>query len=218
MMKIPISQILRSRRRTIALVITRDARLVVRAPVHTTITEIEALVEQKRNWIAKKLTQVQHKQTIHRMNPFRDGELFRYKGKQYPLMITSGEQSIRLNDHHILFPERYLAHPERAMTYWYAHEALRTLADRVQYYTNTHGFRHTGITVTGARTRWGSCSPADRLCFSWRLILLPESVIDYVVVHELCHTVEKNHSARFWNRVGAILPDYKERKALLKEY
>jgi hypothetical protein len=217
-MKIPISQILRSRRRSIALIITRDARLVVRAPLQTTMTEIEALVEKKRSWITKKVTQVQQKQNIHRMNPFRDGELFRYKGNQYPLRITSDERSIRLNDNHILFPERYLAHPEQAMIYWYAHEALRILAERVQYYSNTHGFRHTGITVTGARTRWGSCSQANRLCFSWRLILTPEPVIDYVVVHELCHTLEKNHSARFWNRVGAILPDYKQRKALLKEY
>ncbi len=217
-MKISISRILRSHRRTIALVITRDARLVVRAPLQTTMAEIETLVERKQNWITTKLAQAQQRQGLHRMNPFSDGELFRYKGQQYPLTITTNERSIRLNDHHILFPERLLANPERAMIYWYAHEALRTVAERAQYYSETYGFRHTGITVTGARTRWGSCSQANRLCFSWRLILTPEPVIDYVVVHELCHTVEKNHSARFWNRVGAILPDYKERKALLKEY
>ena len=217
-MLITISRILRSRRRTIALVITRDARLIVHAPLQTTMTEIETLVEHKRNWITKKLLQVQEKQDLHRMNPFRDGELFRYKGDQYPLKITPRERSIRLNENHILFPEKYLANPERAMTYWYAHEALRTIAERVEYYTERHGFRHTGITVTGARTRWGSCSPANRLCFSWRLILTPESVIDYVVVHELCHTLEKNHSMKFWNKVGAILPDYKARRALLKEY
>ncbi|MBP6978181.1 MAG: SprT family zinc-dependent metalloprotease [Bacteroidales bacterium] len=217
-MKLPISRIIRSRRRTIALIITPDAQLIVRAPLHTTMAEIEKLVEQKRNWITKKLLQVQQKQDIRRMNPFRDGELFRYKGNQYPLLITSSERSIHLNENHILFPERFLVNPERAMIYWYAHEALRTLSQRVRYYTEIQGFRHTGITVTGARTRWGSCNQANRLCFSWRLILTPEFVIDYVVVHELCHTVEKNHSARFWNRVGAILPDYKERKALLKEY
>ena len=217
-MKIPISHIIRSRRRSIALVITPDARLIVRAPLRATLSEIETLVEQKRNWIIKKLLQVQKKQDIHRMNPFREGELFRYKGNQYPLTITSRERSIRLNDNHILFPERYLTHPERAMIYWYAHEALRYIAERVEYYTNKHGFRHTGITVTGARTRWGSCSPANRLCFSWRLILTPEPVIDYVVVHELCHTIEKNHSVKFWDKVGAILPDYKTRRALLKEY
>ncbi len=217
-MHIPISRIIRSRRRTIALVITRDARLVVRAPLQMTMAEIEALVEKKRSWITKKLQQSQQRQDLHRMNPFRDGELFRYKGKQYPLMIVAGERSIRLNDNHILFPERYMAQPERAMIYWYAHEALRTVAELVKHYTDTYGFHHTGITVTGARTRWGSCSPSNRLCFSWRLILTPETVIDYVVVHELCHTVEKNHSARFWNKVGAILPDYKARKQLLKEY
>ncbi|HNS17820.1 MAG TPA: SprT family zinc-dependent metalloprotease [Bacteroidales bacterium] len=217
-MKIPISRIIRSRRHTIALIITRDARLVVRAPLQATMTEIEALVEHKRSWITKKLQQVQQRQDVHRMNPFKDGELFRYKGKQYPLTITSSERSIHLNDNHILFPERYLANPERAMIYWYAHETLRTISERVRHYAETYGFRHTGITVTGARTRWGSCSPANRLCFSWRLILTPETVIDYVVVHELCHTVEKNHSQRFWNKVASILPDYKERKRILKEY
>jgi predicted metal-dependent hydrolase len=217
-MKITISEIFRSHRRTIALIITPDARLIVRAPLRAKMAEIESLVEQKRNWITKKLLQADKKQNIHTLNPFTNGELFRYKGQQYPLVITSGERSIRLNEHELLFPDRFMHSPEHALVHWYVREMLRYAEERVNFYTNRYGFTHTGISITGARRRWGSCSHANRLCFSWRLILLPEHVIDYVVVHELCHTVEKNHSRAFWEKVETVMPDYKASRALLKQY
>jgi predicted metal-dependent hydrolase len=217
-MKILVSQIIRSRRRTIALIITPDARLVVRAPMRTSLAEIESLVERKRTWITKKIAQVEKKQNIQKLNPFRNGESFWLKGNQYLLNITPEERSILLKDNTLYFPERYLNNPERALIHWYAREALHHISDRVEYYANRYGFRHTGITISGARRRWGSCSHVNRLCFSWRLIRLPEPVIDYVVVHELCHTVEKNHSRAFWKKVEAVMPDYKARRALLKEY
>ena len=78
------------------------------------------------------------------------------------------------------------------------------------------GLTYTGITITGAKTRYGSCSPKNRLCFSWRLMAYPESAIDYVVVHELAHIVHRNHGPEFHKLVESVLPDHKERRALLK--
>ena len=79
------------------------------------------------------------------------------------------------------------------------------------------GVRPTGIRITAARTRFGSCSAKNRLCFSWRLMDYPDAVIDYVVVHELAHIVHKNHGPRFWELVERYMPDYKRRRAMLRE-
>lgn len=90
------------------------------------------------------------------------------------------------------------------------------LPRRTAYYGQIMGLEPAGITITGARTRWGSCSPAGRLCFSWRLMQYPQEAVDYVVVHELAHLVHKNHGPAFYGLVASVLPDYRERRNLLK--
>ena len=79
------------------------------------------------------------------------------------------------------------------------------------------GVQPTGVRITSARTRFGSCSGKDSLCFSWRLMQYPEDAVDYVVVHELAHIVHKNHGPYFWALVGQYMPDYKRRRALLRK-
>jgi predicted metal-dependent hydrolase len=213
-----ISEIIRSHRRTIALIITPDARLVVRAPVRTSLREIESIVEQKHDWITKKIRIAEKKQEKNRLGPFVEGHPFLFMGTWYPMALSSTERKITIKENRLIFPERFLNNPERALMHWYAHEALNLIASRVEYFASRHGFSYTGITITAARRRWGSCSHLNRLSFSWRLIRTPAEVIDYVVVHELCHTVVKDHSRNFWNKVQSILPDYKVRQRILKEF
>jgi len=101
-------------------------------------------------------------------------------------------------------------------------QRLKTLAKellpvKAAAFAQQMGLSYTGITITGARTRFGSCSSRNRLCFSWRLMQYPEPAIDYVVVHELAHLVHRNHGPEFHALVASILPDHKHRRALLKE-
>jgi predicted metal-dependent hydrolase len=96
-------------------------------------------------------------------------------------------------------------------------EAKRVLPAKVAYYSNIMGIKCGRITITSAKTRFGSCSSKGNLSFSYRLMLYPEAAVDYVVVHELAHLYEMNHSARFYRIVESVLPDYKERKKLLKK-
>lgn len=93
--------------------------------------------------------------------------------------------------------------------------AKRELPGRVKHYAALMGVHPAGITITGARTRYGSCSGKNRLCFTWRLMACPDEAIDCVVVHELAHIVHKNHGVQFYALVESVLPDYHERKKLL---
>lgn len=98
-----------------------------------------------------------------------------------------------------------------------AEEALRVIPSKVKKYAAVIGVDYGRITIRNQRTRWGSCSSKGNLNFNCLLIQTPESVMDYVIVHELCHRIEMNHSQRFWNLVESILPDYKEQRKWLKE-
>jgi predicted metal-dependent hydrolase len=107
----------------------------------------------------------------------------------------------------MLTPDRVAAMKQRAMVY---------LSGRVQHYSEMMGVSPTGLKITSARTRWGSCSAKNSLCFSYRLILLDPEAIDYVVVHELAHIRVKNHGSGFYREIERYLPDYRRRIALLK--
>jgi len=89
-------------------------------------------------------------------------------------------------------------------------EAGVFIREKVKYWSGVYGFRYTGVTIRNQATRWGSCSAVGRLSFSWRLLLLPERFADYVVVHELCHLKEFNHSPRFWTLVARHIPEYRD--------
>lgn len=100
---------------------------------------------------------------------------------------------------------------------WYKNEALAYITQKVEYYTQIIGLKYHSIRINNATTRWGSCGYKDTLNFTWRLIMAPARVVDYVVVHELMHIKQKNHSRKFWAEVGAIIPDYKQDEVWLKE-
>jgi len=109
------------------------------------------------------------------------------------------------------------AKADRAVQAWYRQQALEHLRARVAYFSRAHAIPYASVGVTAARRRWGSCSAKGNINFAWRLILCPPEVVDYVVVHELCHVRHMNHSAAFWTQVGAILPDYRRQLQWLKE-
>lgn len=99
----------------------------------------------------------------------------------------------------------------------YREKARKRITERVSYFAEKMGVTYTSIRIGSARTRWGSCSARGGLNFQWKLILMPPEILDYVVVHELAHRIEMNHSPRFWAQVEKILPDYRQRRQWLKE-
>ena len=105
-----------------------------------------------------------------------------------------------------------------ALERWYREQARKRIGRRVMYFARQMGVTYGRISIRAARTRWGSCSADGNLNFHWKLVLMPPEILDYVVVHELAHRKEMNHSQRFWAEVERILPDYKARRKWLKEF
>ena len=215
-MPIEINKLIRSRRKTIALIVKPDGSLVVRAPLRASNRSIHEFIAKNSLWIERKQTQAR---AAVPPTPRRyiSGEEFLYLGSAYPLeIVTDQEQSLLLNGNFKL-AESALVDAQAVFEGWYREHARRILVERVDCFARQHSFQYKRIGVTSARTRWGSCSAAASLSFSWRLILAPMQVVDYVVVHELVHTVFHDHSGQFWGRVEQICPDYREHRGWLKK-
>jgi predicted metal-dependent hydrolase len=228
----PLHKIIRSRRKTIALIVQADGSLVVRAPQRVTNRQIAEIVEERAEWIRSRQEQMQARpqpKTHH----YASGEKFWYLGSACLLLVSVGRKN-RLEFSGGAF-KLFVIPPsplhladgreekvrvvigQALFTAWYRRQARQVLEERVSLLAQRYGFNYRQVRITSARTRWGSCSGRGTLSFPWRLVMAPLAVIDYVVVHELVHTVVKGHGPDFWGRVQALMPGYKQHVQWLKE-
>lgn len=215
-MPVAISQIIRSKRKTITLMINSEAQLIIRAPLSTPDRIIEELVEKKADWITKKQEAVQQRKKRHLPKHFREGEDFLFLGTSHTLHFSPDVSEITAMNGFLLIPAG-IKDLKQAIIAWYRAEALRFISCRLPYFTVQSGVTYKSIKITGARKRWGSCGSNGSLNFSWRLVMCPPSVVDYVVAHEVSHLKHHNHSREFWQAVQILLPDYKTQKTWLRE-
>jgi predicted metal-dependent hydrolase len=147
-----------------------------------------------------------------------EGENFLFMGQVYPLTIVPRQRSaLTFDGASFRLAKSGLPIAEEAFLRWYKSQATLLLFKRVLFFAINYGFQYQKIRITSARTRWGSCNSRGTLSFTYRLVMAPAEVVDYVVLHELVHTQIKNHSKTFWNKVGELMPDYKVRLAWLKK-
>lgn len=205
-------KIIRSNRKSIALVIDSEANLIVRAPQYAKEDDIADFVEKKRRWIADKQYQVSVFGEKHSPVIFESGESILFLGNTYTI-LKDDVSDIQFSSTYILIPNEYLKDDVIA---WLKGEAEKILTERVSRYASIMGVSYSSIKLSEAKARWGSCGSKNNLNFAWRLIMCPIAVIDYVIVHELSHITYKNHSSAFWARVKTVLPNYKEQQDWLK--
>ena len=167
-------EIVRSRRRTVALEVTREGRVLVRAPLRMTQGEIDRFVAAHADWLEKAKAKVAARQAAH--PPLTEAEIAALRQR-----------------------------------------AKEVLPGKVAHYAAIMGVVPTSVKITAAKSRFGSCSGKNGICFSLYLMQYPEEAIDYVVVHELAHIAHKNHGPQFWALVERYLPDYRARRAMLRE-
>ena len=206
----------RSVRKTIALHV-RDGAIEVRAPLKAPIYVIDQFVSSKEKWIEDKLLyfsdRAKHRENIR----LEYGDSIPFRGKMYPIENRFADFSGFENGRFYIPPGLNSVEIKAACIKIYRILAKQLITQRVSYYSSIMGVTPSSVRVNSAKTRWGSCSSKKSLNFSWRIVLAEDDLIDYVVVHELAHLTEMNHSERFWNIVGQILPNYKVLKARLKE-
>ncbi len=209
--------VIRSRRKTIAIEITREGEVLVRAPLRLARREVTAFAERHRDWVARKLAQARLRGEKGAQRRFREGEPFPFLGETLRLRFVAGGEYLRRESGEFVLGADLAPRARDLFRTWYHARAREVLEERVEHFARRMGLAVRGVRITEAKERWGSCSVSGTLNFAWRLVTAPIGIIEYVVVHELAHLVEMNHSRRFWEQVGRILPDYAERRAWLRK-
>ena len=171
------AELIRSRRKTLALQVRPDGSVLVRAPLRTSMREIQRFLDQHADWVEKQQRRMQERAEAAALIP-------------------------RLSEEEL-----------KAL----AKEARRDLTARTVAFSARMGVSYGRIAIRHQKSKWGSCSSAGNLNYNCLLMLAPEAVRDYVVVHELCHRRHMNHSPAFWAEVGRVLPDYKNARKWLRE-
>jgi len=207
--------LIRSRRRTIAIYVS-DGSVVVRAPLRMLQADIQGFVDSKKEWVDSRLTDSLCKKKRRDSFTIAIGDSFLLLGKSYPIIDRKGTKSG--------FDGKYFYVPacstyeqiKTACVKAYRLLAKKYIAAKVYEFAKAMLVSPNSIRITGAATRWGSCSAKGSINFSWRLIMADSDVVDYVVVHELAHLKVMNHSKKFWAVVSNVCPDYKQRQTKLK--
>ena len=215
-------EVVRSIRRTAALHII-GSDLQVRVPEYVGDERVAAFLQMKRPWIRRKVAEIQLLPP-HRTKELVSGESFPYLGRHYRLKIQEGHQvgvslsggylkaTIRPNEqgeHRTLKIQQYLQN-------WYRNKAQERLKEKTDRYAKQIGVSPAAVSVRNFKSRWGSCDKKGQVVFNWNIIKAPHSVVDYVVVHELCHLIHPNHSKEFWQVVGRFDSNYLEHRQWLK--
>ena len=155
-------------------------------------------------------------------NEWVNGETFLYLGRAYRLSLVSDQNSdLKLHEGRFCLNRSLIdtggtKAARKSFESYYSKKGLKRIEDRLKYYSQKVGVTSSSIKVKDLGFRWASCSKANVLSFHWKCMMAPPKIIDYIVVHELCHIHQRNHSSAYWNEVDKVMPDYRERKQWLR--
>jgi len=216
MQEIEYTIIRSAKRKTVSIIIRTNNQVDVLAPKLMPSLLINRFVQEKKDWIEKKTQYNQEVRRNYRPKTFTEGESFDLLGKSYQLKTLDIKTTIHLAEDKLITPAHQPDKLKRTLTTWYRKQAEQYFQQRAKEIAVDIGVNPTSIEVKAYKSRWGSCHHDGRIYFNWRLIMAPVWVIDYVIVHELCHLIHHNHSKPFWHKVEEIMPDYKQAKEWLK--
>ena len=216
-------EVIHSNRSTADIIIERDGNIVVRAPEWADEELIDSIVKSKHFWISQSLAEWRDLNATRVLREYKNGEGFLYLGRAYRLLLIA-EQSEPLkleNDRFVLrralVDQGEIEAAKDAFRDFYICRGLEYVRRRVDYFTPKIGVAPTSVEVGELGNRWASCSPTGALAFHWKCMMAPPTIIDYIVVHELCHFYHRDHTDAFWNEVDKIVSDYRERKEWLRK-
>lgn len=209
-------RIVYSRRRTLSMTVERDTSVVVHAPEGTPKKKIQHAVETRKLWLFQKTNHKQKYPPVRQRKEFVSGETIAYLGRNYRLEVT--KQPIAGVQFHscFLISRDNQQHAAQLFRQWYVERAKERISTRAKYFAGAMDVAFNHVLISDLKARWGSCTPRSNLNFSWRIMKSPSFVIDYLIVHELAHLIETNHTPRFWNIVSVQVPQWEQAKTWLR--
>jgi hypothetical protein len=213
-----------TRRKTTDIVIERNGIIAVRPPIHLSPDQVDAVVDSKRLWIYRNLAEWRDLNATAVVREWVNGETFLYLGRAYRLsLVETQSYDLKLNEgrfclSHALISQGGASAAEKAFEAFYIEKGEKWVGDRITHLASKVGVKPMRVTIKNLGYRWGSCTSNNSLAFHWKIMMAPPKIIDYIVVHELCHIHHRDHSEAFWNEIDKVMPDYRERKAWLKKH
>ncbi len=211
------------RRNSISIIVRPDRTVQIIVPHAMEEKAIEHIVASKQNWINRKLDELRTSDFQRTDHLYREGEQFLFMGRHLTLCVNAGRGSvcIRNDELQVTVPpglqgeDRSLFIREKLFGYYHS-EALRKLREKTSQMGEKYRLVPEYVAIKDYKSRWGTCFSDGRIYFNWKLLLAPESIIEYVIAHELCHLKVPNHSISFWQHVETVIPDWKKRRRWLR--
>ncbi len=218
-----------NRRKTVGIYIDPERGVIIHSPRFLKVNKIKEIVRKRARWIVEKQELVKNYGHVCSVREFVSGEAFPYLGKQYRLKVIKsgtekGEKCKLINGRFLVEINRDLngdsvkRNVKEALMEWYLAHAEEKIPERVKVYARHIGKWPERVEIKNHKRRWGSCSHNGIVRLNWKIVIAPVTILDYVIVHELCHLIHQHHSPQFWQKVQAIIPDYTKRWDKLKEY
>lgn len=212
-------EVVHSERKTIRITVERDRKVVVRVPKQASEKAVSAAVESKRFWIWQKVRDPHKYPDPAPRKEYVTGETFLFLGQQYGLSLTRARGgAVRLTAREFEMAAADRRNGDAVFRTWYLAQAKEKLRPRIAALASEMGVGFSRIWVRDLKYRWGSCTPGGTLSFNWRIIQAPMIVVDYLIVHELAHVLEPNHSQDFWNIVAVHSPSWPKAKDWLRRF
>lgn len=207
----------RSNRKTIGMSVERDYGVSLAAPKKVSCEDIDSIIESKRYWIYKAQAEQNLLNNSRVSREFVDGEGFLFLGKSYRLRLEADlPAALSLSEGYFLLNEEDISKGREVFKKFYKQNGLLILKERIEYFQNKLGIKPSSLRIMELKNRWASTSDVNSLNFNWKIFMAPLSVIDYIIVHEMAHMIENNHSDKFWSIVESVIPDFFTRKNWLR--
>lgn len=212
-----------SNRKTLAIEVETNGKVNVVAPMGVSEEKIIKKVKSKAKWIVQKQYEVRNINVNKINREAVNGESYLYLGRNYTLQLMIKEDTNKIEvklfrgKFIVITPSKDEEKIKLALEEWYREKTLQKINDRIKYYKHFFNKEPKTIKVKEQKKRWASCTSKNELLFNWRCAMAPAYIIDYIVVHEMCHMYHKDHSKEFWNMVSNVMPDYEGRREWLRD-
>lgn len=211
-------KLIRMKRKSLTISVSSDGEVTVKAPLSTDASYIDDFIVRKSAWIEKKLAEYARRSAV--LGGVTDYSQVMLDGVICGIAVSDRHKKVCIENGVVYIPVKYGERDARirAVAAWYKRGAQTLLSERLGQISAAIGLSYASFRLTNAKSKWGSCDSLCNIRLNWRLVMLDGAIVDYVIVHELSHTVHHNHSADFWALVQKFCPDYKQRRKRLKTY